>query len=349
MEAAPAPDRPSGASMPSAPAPQLRPPAPRSARRFLVVGGVTASLGAALAACSTGRRSDPGERRGGPAGQPHPAPGHRRGVPADVVVGRPQRHRLLRDAARSRRAQRRRHGAHALRARPAPRARRRGSGEATVAVGGEAFEEPNPSVAETVVAPALEAIKDGGNDPLDVLRYANAFETLVALHAPGVLTGRHRPARPAGSWSGSSARTTGTPRSSSAASTASRPSAAESAQAAEAASGLGAARHRPGRHRQHCSRHGREHGRAAPGVSGPGGLRVAGRGRGGPRRRGPDVEQPRAQLVHLRVGHGGRVGQPAYTDGDDEWAGWPRLGIDRVEESRDSTGHGAGESQVGVT
>jgi hypothetical protein len=58
-------------------------------------------------------------------------------------------------------------------------------GEATVAVGGEAFEEPNPSVAETVVAPALEAIKGGGNDPLDVLRYANAFETLVASTLQG--------------------------------------------------------------------------------------------------------------------------------------------------------------------
>ena len=35
--------------------------------------------------------------------------------------------------------------------------------------------------------------------------------------------------------------------------------------------------------------------------------------------------------------------------GDGESAGWPRHGNDRVEESRDSIGQGAGESQVGVT
>ncbi len=69
-------------------------------------------------------------------------------------------------------------------------------GEATVAVGGEAFEEPNPAIAESVVAPALEAIKGGGNDPLDVLRYANAFETLVASTLQGFAPAvNDRPAR----------------------------------------------------------------------------------------------------------------------------------------------------------
>ena len=34
---------------------------------------------------------------------------------------------------------------------------------------------------------------------------------------------------------------------------------------------------------------------------------------------------------------------------DGELNGWPRLSIDWVEESRDSTGQDAGESQVGAT
>ena len=51
-------------------------------------------------------------------------------------------------------------------------------------------------MAETIVDPALAAIKDGGNDPLDVLRYANAFETFVGAtlqgFSPSVV---NRPAR----------------------------------------------------------------------------------------------------------------------------------------------------------
>ena len=39
----------------------------------------------------------------------------------------------------------------------------------------------------------------------------------------------------------------------------------------------------------------------------------------------------------------------SYNCRDGESAGWPRHGNDRVEESRDSIGQGAGESQVGVT
>jgi hypothetical protein len=35
--------------------------------------------------------------------------------------------------------------------------------------------------------------------------------------------------------------------------------------------------------------------------------------------------------------------------GDGESARWPRLGTDRVEESRDFIGQDAGVSQVGVT
>jgi hypothetical protein len=57
--------------------------------------------------------------------------------------------------------------------------------EAAESVGGEGFEEPNPFIEETVVAPAIEAIAAGGNDPMDVLRYANAFENLIASTLQG--------------------------------------------------------------------------------------------------------------------------------------------------------------------
>ena len=169
--------------MPSAPAPQPdRPPLDR--RRFLVLGGVTASLGAALAACSTDNGAIPVS---GEVAQPasitqppvtnavylrtsssivHNAIDSY-GALLDLDVLNADDTELMRYVL----DQHREHAAQL--------------GAATVAVGGEAFEEPNPSVAETIVAPALEAIKGGGNDPLDVLRYANAFETLVASTLQG--------------------------------------------------------------------------------------------------------------------------------------------------------------------
>jgi hypothetical protein len=57
--------------------------------------------------------------------------------------------------------------------------------EATVDEGGEAYDQANAAVASTVVQPALEAIDKGGNDPQDVLRYVNAFETYVAATLQG--------------------------------------------------------------------------------------------------------------------------------------------------------------------
>jgi hypothetical protein len=57
--------------------------------------------------------------------------------------------------------------------------------EAAQSVDGEGFEEPNPFIDETVVGPSIEAIAAGGNDPMDVLRYANAFETLIASTLQG--------------------------------------------------------------------------------------------------------------------------------------------------------------------
>ena len=56
--------------------------------------------------------------------------------------------------------------------------------EAAESVDGEGFEEPNPFIDETVVGPSIEAIA-GGNDPMDVLRYANAFESLIASTLQG--------------------------------------------------------------------------------------------------------------------------------------------------------------------
>ena len=56
---------------------------------------------------------------------------------------------------------------------------------ATVAVGGEAYAEPNEAITETVVVPSLDAINGGGDDPLDVLRYANAFDTLIGTTLQG--------------------------------------------------------------------------------------------------------------------------------------------------------------------
>jgi hypothetical protein len=35
------------------------------------------------------------------------------------------------------------------------------------------------------VTPALQAISDGGTDPLDILRYVNAFETLISASLQG--------------------------------------------------------------------------------------------------------------------------------------------------------------------
>jgi hypothetical protein len=68
--------------------------------------------------------------------------------------------------------------------------------EATIAVGGQAFNEPNPSVTARIVTPALKAIADGGTDPLDILRYVNAFETLIGAslqgYAPLVVDGGAR-------------------------------------------------------------------------------------------------------------------------------------------------------------
>ena len=43
------------------------------------------------------------------------------------------------------------------------------------------------------MTPALQAISDGGTDPLDILRYVNAFETLISALAAGLLAdGRRR-------------------------------------------------------------------------------------------------------------------------------------------------------------
>jgi hypothetical protein len=58
-------------------------------------------------------------------------------------------------------------------------------GAATVAVGGQAYEKPNPSVTERIVTPALKAITDGGTDPLDILRYVDSFETLISASLQG--------------------------------------------------------------------------------------------------------------------------------------------------------------------
>ena len=174
--------------MPSAPAP--RPDGPLLDRRlfdrrgFLVLGGVTASLGTALAACSTDGGAIPvsGEVAQ-PASLTQP--------PVNDAVYLRTSSSVVHNAIDSYGAllaldvlspddtelmsyvldQHREHAAQL--------------GKATVAVGGEAYEKPNPSVAETIVAPALDAIKGGGNDPLDVLRYANAFETLVASTLQG--------------------------------------------------------------------------------------------------------------------------------------------------------------------
>jgi hypothetical protein len=57
--------------------------------------------------------------------------------------------------------------------------------EAAESVDGEGFEEPNPFIDETVVGPSIEAIAAGGDDPMDVLRYANAFESLIASTLQG--------------------------------------------------------------------------------------------------------------------------------------------------------------------
>ena len=55
----------------------------------------------------------------------------------------------------------------------------------TRAEGGEPFSDPNPFVTASIVAPALAAIKGGGNQPLDLLRYVNAFETLIGTTLQG--------------------------------------------------------------------------------------------------------------------------------------------------------------------
>ena len=57
--------------------------------------------------------------------------------------------------------------------------------EAAESVGGQGFEEPNPFIDETVVGPAIEAIAAGGDEPMDVLRFANAYESLIASTLQG--------------------------------------------------------------------------------------------------------------------------------------------------------------------
>ena len=57
--------------------------------------------------------------------------------------------------------------------------------ETTTAVGGQGFEEPNPFIDDTVVRPAIEAIAAGGDEPMDVLRFANAYESLIASTLQG--------------------------------------------------------------------------------------------------------------------------------------------------------------------
>ena len=65
-------------------------------------------------------------------------------------------------------------------------------------MGGQAYAQPNPSVTERIVTPALQAISDGGTDPLDILRYVNAFETLISAslqgYSPTVVDGDARAA-----------------------------------------------------------------------------------------------------------------------------------------------------------
>jgi hypothetical protein len=57
--------------------------------------------------------------------------------------------------------------------------------EATTVAGGESFGEPNPSVATKIVEPALAAINDSPEQAQDVLRYVNAFETLIGATLQG--------------------------------------------------------------------------------------------------------------------------------------------------------------------
>ena len=56
---------------------------------------------------------------------------------------------------------------------------------ATADVGGEAFSDPNPSVATNIVEPALAAVGKSPEEAQDVLRYVNAFETLIAATLQG--------------------------------------------------------------------------------------------------------------------------------------------------------------------
>lgn len=159
-------------------------PEPFDRRRFLVAGGVTASLAAILVACATEDEAIPVS---GDVAQParltqppvndavylrtsssivHNAIDSYVAL-LDLGVLSPEDEELISFV-------RDQHVEHAALLEAA-----------TVAVGGEAYAEPNEAITETVVVPSLDAINGGGDDPLDVLRYANAFDTLIGTTLQG--------------------------------------------------------------------------------------------------------------------------------------------------------------------
>ena len=166
--------------MPSAPLPDRR----LDRRRFLVLGGVTASLTAAAVACAKEDQAIPvsGEvAQPATLTQPPVTDAVYLRTSSSVVYNAIESYgSLLKTNALSSEdadlvtfiVDQHKEQANRL-------------GAATVALGGQAFEKPNPSVAERIVTPALQAITDGGTDPLDILRYVNAFETLISASLQG--------------------------------------------------------------------------------------------------------------------------------------------------------------------
>ena len=208
---------------------------------------------------------------------------------------------------------------------------------------------------KNIIDPALQDIADAGNDPADLNWFVYGLETV----ATGTLQSFVPLLRVPTLRSSIMAVGAAEARSSAIAATLIPTGHGRAADADPGGRG-------GGRRHEHDGGGGDDHddtsGAAHPRLPGAGLVRVPDGGVGGHRQQGGRVEPPRAELLPVRRAdddHDGGLTAPpvgshrfgfgiaatATVGGDGESAGWPRPGIDRVEESRGSTGQGAGESQ----
>jgi hypothetical protein len=170
----------------AAASPSARPPSPTGLdrRRFLVVGGASASFAALLAACASENREIPVS---GSIAQPATLTQ----PPVNNAVYLRTSSSVVHNAVDSYGTLL---GLHVLstadtalvdyiRQQQAQQAQL--LEEATKVAGGTPYTKANPNVSENIVKPALEAIDRGRNNPEDVLRYINAFETLIGSTLQG--------------------------------------------------------------------------------------------------------------------------------------------------------------------